>query len=108
MHPKPRGVAGLSTSGGGGGGRYSPLPPCPKKGLNCQAPKNPTETDPRAPEVTWTQNSAKKENGIFGISASRGNRTIVICHVFCEFFFDHYQCPKFFFRPLAPEVMITD
>ena len=46
--------------GGGGQGPYSPLarPPPPKKRLNRGAPKNPTETDPRATEVTRTQNSA--------------------------------------------------
>ena len=35
-------------------------------------PQSPTETDPRAPEVTRAHNSAKPENGIFGISALRG------------------------------------
>ena len=38
---------------------------------------------PRVLEVARTRNSAKKnENGIFGISASRGLRKLIICHVF--------------------------
>ena len=34
--------------------------------------------------MTRTQNSAKNENGIFGISASRGFRKGILCHVFGE------------------------
>ena len=48
------------------------------------APQNPTETDPRAREVTRTQHSAKNANGIFEISVSRGFGKAVICHVFVE------------------------
>ena len=52
-------------------------PPTPKKGSIDGAPQNPTETDPRASEVTRTQKSAKTENGIFvGISASRGRAVL--------------------------------
>ena len=52
--------------------RAPPPPPPQKKRLNRRAPQNPTEADPRAPEVTWIPNSAKKkENGILG-SARRG------------------------------------
>ena len=47
-------------------------------------PQNPTETDPQAPEVIQTRNSAKNENGIFGISASRGFRKVIICLGFGE------------------------
>ena len=82
----------------GGGGRYSPLarrpPPPKKKAQLTPPPKNPTETDPQAPEVNRTQNSAKNENGIFGISAPRGFRKDIICHVFGENFFDNFQCSK--------------
>ena len=50
----------------GGGGRRSIQPlwldplPAPEKRLNWQARQNPTETDPRAPEVIRTQTPAKK------------------------------------------------
>ena len=48
------------NSGAGGAGRN-------KKKPQLTGP----EADPRAPEVTWIQNSAKNyENGVFGISAS--------------------------------------
>ena len=53
-----------------GGVRQSPLARRPPPQLT--GPQNPTETDPRASEVTQTRKSAKNENGIFGISASRG------------------------------------
>ena len=39
---------------------------------------------PWAPEVTQTQKSAKNENGISGISASRGFRKINICYLLRE------------------------
>ena len=67
----------------GGGGQYSPLarPPPQKKG-SIDGPQNPTETDHQAPEVARTRKWAKNENGIFGISASRGFRKVIICHVF--------------------------
>ena len=35
-------------------------------------PRNPTETDPRAPEVTRTENLAKNEIGIFGTAGPGG------------------------------------
>ena len=90
MFPLKDGVGGLSTGGVGGGG-YSPLPPPPR-------PKNKsTETDPQASEVTWTQNSAKNENGI---SASREFRKIIICHAVSEKNWDHFQCSKILL-PLA-------
>ena len=57
-----------------------PPPPFPQKGLNLK----PTETNPWALELTRTQNSAKNENGIFGISAPRGSREVIICRVFDE------------------------
>ena len=53
----------------------------PPKGAQLTGPQNPTETDPRASEVTQTQKSAKNENGIFGISASREFRKVIICRV---------------------------
>ena len=34
--------------------------------------------------MTQAQKSAKNENGIFGISASRGLRKVIICHIFGE------------------------
>ena len=69
---------------GGGGVDRALWPDPPPKGLNWRDPQNPTETDPQASEVTQTQKSGKKENGIFGISASRGFRKVIICHVFGE------------------------
>ena len=75
-------VNGLSIEGGGGVNRAPWLDP-PPEGAQ-RDPQNPTETDPRASEVTQTQKSAKNENGIFGISASRGFRKVIICHVFGE------------------------
>ena len=54
--------------------------PLPQRAQLKTAPK-PYETDPRAPEVTQNQNSAKNKNGIFGISASGELRKIIICHL---------------------------
>ena len=67
------------------------LAPPPPWG-SIHGPQNPTKTDPRAAEVTRTQKpkigtkigKKNNENGIFGISASRGFRKIIICHVFGE------------------------
>ena len=88
------GVGGFSTSGGGG--RYSPLARTSKQGLKRKMdgpPKNPTKTDPRAPEVTQTENSAKNENGIFGISTSRGFRNVAFA-VYLVKKADHFQRSK--------------
>ena len=73
--------AGGLSIGGGGVDRAPWLDP-PQRGLNWRDPQNPTDTDPRASEVTQTQKLAKNENGIFGISASRGLRKIIICQIF--------------------------
>ena len=54
--------------------------PPPKKGPIDGIPK----ILPRASDVTQTQKSAKNENGIFGISASRGFRKVIICQIFGE------------------------
>ena len=75
------GWAGFQPGGGGGVDRAFWLGTPPKKSSIDRPPQNPTEADPRAPEVIQTRNSAKNENGIFGISASRGFRKIIICHV---------------------------
>ena len=54
----------------------------PEKGLIDAPPKPRPRRTPRAPEVTRTQNSAKSQNGFFGISASRGVRKVILCDVF--------------------------
>ena len=104
----PTAATGLSLPGGGG--RYSPLArtPLPKKKGSIDGPQNPTETDPRAPEVTQTRNSAKNENGIIGISALRGFKKVIICHVFGGKKIDHFQCSKEFSAPSVPEFITTD
>ena len=51
----------------------------------------------------------KNENGIFGISASRGLTKYITCHVFGWWGgIDHFQWSKKFSAPLAPEFIITD
>ena len=82
----------------------------PQKRLNGRAPQNPTETEPRAPEVARARNSAKKkkENEIFGISASRGFRMTSFAMYLVEGKFDHFQWSKKLSVPLAPDFMITD
>ena len=95
------------TCARGGGGIEPPGRSCPppqKKG----APQNPTETDPQASEVTRTQKLAKNENRIFGISASKGCRKVIICHTFSEKKFDPFSWSKNFSAPLAAELIITD
>ena len=59
-------------------------------------PQNPTETDPRALEVTQTQKSAKNE--IFGFSVSRGFRKVIICHIFGEKKLTIFDAQKIFRR----------
>ena len=75
----PRGTCGWAgfQLPWGGGGIQTPgsTPSHPQKGLSCQAPENPTETDPWAPEVT-------RAHGLFGISASRGLQRGHLCHAF--------------------------
>ena len=70
-------------------------PPSTKKGSTDGPPK----IIPRLTPGPWrwtnrTQNSAKNENGIFGISSSRGFRKSIICHVFGEKKIDHFQCSR--------------
>ena len=96
-----------------GGGRFSPLaspPPSPKKGSIDGAPKNPTETDPRAPEVTQTRNSAKKKmKRVFLESARRGGseRSSFAMYLVKQKI-EHFQCSKRFSAPSAPELIITN
>ena len=78
-----KGGAGFSFPGGGGGGSIEPFGRTPPQKGSIQDPQNPTETDPRASEVTQTQKSGEKR-GIFGISVSRGFRKVIICHTFGE------------------------
>ena len=53
-------------------------PPLSSKGLNRSRPQILPRLTPRAPEVTQTQNSAKNERGIFGISALGGSEKSVL------------------------------
>ena len=76
-------------------------PPFPQKGLNCRDPQNPTKIDPLASEVTQAPKSAKNENGIFGISASRGPRKIIICHTFGEKKLTIFNAQKIFGAKVA-------
>ena len=101
---KLTGVGDLSTGGEGRGSTqpsgYTP----PKQGLNRRPfPKIlPRLTPPPlwAPQVTQTQNGAKNENGIFGISASRGFRKVIICYVFgVDKKIHRFQCSNKFSAP---------
>ena len=73
---------GFQLRGDGGFNTAFWLDPPPPKKAPTTGP-HPTETDLRAPDVTLTHNSAmvkmkmKNENGIFGISASRGFRKVI-------------------------------
>ena len=67
------GVGGLSTPRGGSISPLARPPPSPKK-RSIDRPFKSYQDTPPGPEVTWTQNSAANENGILGISASRGFR----------------------------------
>ena len=88
----------FSTSGGEAGGGDTALwlapPPPPKAQLT--DPQNPTKTDRQAPEVTWTRNSAKKKMS--------GFRKIIICHVFGENVFNHFQGLKKIFGAFSTRV----
>ena len=44
-----------------------------------------------------TKKLKKIENGIFGISVSRGFRKVIICHIFGEKI-DQFKCSKKFWR----------
>ena len=78
-----QGQAGFQLEGGVDTAPWRDPPP-PKKGAQLTGPPNPTKTDPRAPELTQTQKTAKKWKWIFGISASRGFRKVIICRAFGE------------------------
>ena len=58
---QPLGWAGFQLRGGGGSDTALWLDTPPKPSID--GPQNPTETDPRAPEVTRAQTSAKMEMG---------------------------------------------
>ena len=60
----------------GGGGSIQPsgcTPPSPQKGLSRRAPKNPTEIDPRALEVTRTQIRQKMKMGFLESACQGGS-----------------------------------
>ena len=104
-----KGWSGFCFQGGGGDTALGVDHALPKKKAQLTAPQNPTETDHRATEVTQTQNSAKKknENGIFGISASRAFRKVIICHLFGGKKNTMFNAQKFS-APSAPDFRITD
>ena len=54
--------------------------------------------------MTRTPNSAQNENGIFGISASRGFRKIIICHTFGETKFCSFSMLKKLFGAVGTRV----
>ena len=69
-------------------------------------PPNPTETDPPGPGGDPDPKFGKKiATGIFGISAPREFRKIIICHVFEGGIIDHFRCPK---NLLALELIMAD
>ena len=55
-----------------------------------------------------TQHSANIENGILGISTSRGFRKVIICHAFDGEKIDHFQWKKKLLVPSVPDFRITD
>ena len=66
---------------------------------------NPTETDPRAPEVRpGPQIPQKHENRIFGISESRGFRKVTTCHVFGEKQISYFSMLEKFFGAFSARV----
>ena len=94
-----------------GGGSIQPLagPPPPKRGSMDAPPQNPTETDPQAPEVTRTRNSAKKMK--MGFWESARSRKAIICHTFGVGEgggIGHFQCSKNIWAPSAPDFVIAD
>ena len=90
-----QGQLGLRLGGrGGGGGAIEPPGWTPPEKAQLAGPPNPNETHPQALVETPTQKSAKNENGIFGISASRGFRKIIICHVFGDKNVDLFYAQK--------------
>ena len=104
------GVGGLSSPGGGGGGRYSPLagPPAPPKRAQLMGPQNPTETDPRASEVTRRKILQKKKMKMgFLESARRGGPEKSSFARYLVKKIEYFQCSKTFSVPLAPKFIIT-
>ena len=77
--------------------QLEPPPPPPRnRAQSTGPPKILPRLTPQAPEVTWAQHSAENENGTFGISASRGFRKGIICHVFGENFATIFNAQKIF------------
>ena len=78
-------VGGLSTAGDRGGGSIEPPgepPPPRKKGSLDGPPKILPRLTPGPRRWPGPEIRQKNENGIFGISASRGFRKFIICHAF--------------------------
>ena len=75
-------------------------PPKKRDSIDPPPPQFPTETEPGALEVARTQNSAKNENGTFGISVSWGFRIIQNHQLFAMYSVKkncgHFQCKKNF------------
>ena len=71
-----------------------PDPPLKKKG-SIDAPPPPKvlpRLTPGRRRSPGPKIRAKNENGIFGISASRGFRKVIICHIFGEKRIADFQC----------------
>ena len=74
-------------------------PPSPKKGSIDRTPKIlPSLTPGLGGDPDTKKKLGKKENGIFGISASRGFRLVIICHIFGEKKMTNFSAQKFFWR----------
>ena len=88
--------AGMDIRGGGGASLLAPpLPP-------------PTDNSMMMTKfrLTWTPKFGEIENGIFGISATRGFRKVLICLVFVKKKFNHFGPPNKFSPPSAPELFL--
>ena len=73
----------------------SPLarpPPPPKRAQLTGLPKSYRDGPPGPRGDPGPKFGKKNENGIFGISALRGLRKVIICHGFGENVFDNFQC----------------
>ena len=109
--PQDQGQAGFQLGGGGGGDRAPWLDPPPhkKKGSidgTCEILPRLTPGPRRRPRP---KNRQKMKMGFFGISASRGFRKNVICHVIWGGkTLTTVNAQKKISAPSAPEFVITD
>ena len=105
--PFPLHLGGRAFVCAGGGGNTALWldPPLPQKMAQLTAP---TETDPWAPELTRTHDSAKNENGLLESAHQGASEKSSFAMSLVKKKWTIFNAPKKFSAPSVPDFVITD